>query len=149
MSFPCQRITPLSGDNRPHSIRRKLVFPLPFSPTTARRLPGLTVTLTSENSCRSPRLPLSATVSNIFGEIPPGPNKKNCRSFESFWVVLFVSVFSTPSEASYVPTVPEAVVHPDGRCHCMAIGGLMNGITRHIADCRPSDTGKSKMIGLG
>src|SRR5437879_4462096 len=34
MSFPCQRITPLSGDNRPHSMRRRLVFPLPFSPAT-------------------------------------------------------------------------------------------------------------------
>jgi len=31
----------------------------------------------------------------------------------------------------------------------MAIGGLMKGNTRHIRDCRPSDTGKSKMIGRG
>jgi hypothetical protein len=29
------------------------------------------------------------------------------------------------------------------------IGGLMKGNTRHITDCHPSDTGKSKFFGLG
>jgi len=81
-------------------MRRKLVFPLPFSPTTARRVPGLTVTLTSENSCRSPRLPLSATVWNIFRGIPLGLKKKNCRRVESLRVVRFASAFSTLSDAS-------------------------------------------------
>lgn len=100
MSFPCQRIAPLSGDNRPQSMRRKLVFPLPFSPTTANRVPGLTVTLTSENSCRSPRLPLSATVWNIFRKIPLGLKKKNCRSVEALRIVLFANVFSTRPDTS-------------------------------------------------
>src|SRR5262245_66203648 len=90
MSFPCQRIVPPSGDNKPHSMRRKLVFPLPFSPITASRVPGLTVTLISENSSRSPRLPLSATVWNIFGEGPSGSKKRNCRSVECYRVVLLV-----------------------------------------------------------
>src|SRR3970040_1096048 len=112
MSFPCQRIVPQSGARRPHSMRRKLVFPLPFAPTTANRVPGLTVTLKAENSCRSPRLPLRATVWDIFGGNTPGPKeKKNCRSVESYWVALSVSVFSTGYDAAYDTTVAEAVVH--------------------------------------
>ncbi|TKB65126.1 MAG: helix-turn-helix domain-containing protein [Nitrospira sp.] len=65
-----------------------------------RRVPGLTVTLTSENSCRSPRLPLSATVWNIFGDIPLEAKKKNCPSVESYRVVFSMTVASTPADAS-------------------------------------------------
>ena len=131
-------------------MRRKLVFPLPFAPTTANSVPGLTVTLTSENSCRSPRLPLSATVWNIFGGITPRPKKKNCRNVESYWVAQSVSVYSTGSDASYDTTAAEAIVHSQGRCHyMMTISGLLEGNTRHFFDCRPSDIGKSKLVGRG
>src|SRR5688572_6623602 len=125
MSFPCQRIVPLSGDNNPHSMRRKLVFPLPFSPTTASSVPGLTVTLISENSSRSPRLPLSATVWNIFREIPRELKNKDCRSVELLKVLLFANAFSIPSGVSYKTPVSESVFPPQSRRHHAAICGLM------------------------
>ena len=110
--FPLPKIVPLSGDNNPHSMRRKLVFPLPFSPTTASSVPGVTVTLTSENSSRSPRLPLSATVWNIFREIPRELKNKNCRSVELLKVLLFANAFSIPSDVSYNTPVSESVFPP-------------------------------------
>src|SRR6185437_4220960 len=67
---PSHRTEPCSGDNKLEKIRSKLVFPLPFSPTTANSDPRSTFTLRSVNNRRSPRLQRNETACNIRHSTP-------------------------------------------------------------------------------
>ena len=63
----CHRMVPLAGGSRPHSIRSRLVFPLPLGPVRRKQSPGRTAKLTSRKIVRFPRTHSRCDASSMSG----------------------------------------------------------------------------------
>src|SRR5215216_1618858 len=70
MFAPCHLICPSAGARSPHSIRSKLVLPLPFGPVSWTKVPGDTAKSSPLKSLRSPRTHPSLLSSSIVDRPP-------------------------------------------------------------------------------
>src|SRR5258705_12814259 len=67
MAVPRHWMVPFAGDSSPHSIRSRLVFPLPLGPVRRKQSPGRTAKLTSRKIVRFPRTHSRCDVSSMSG----------------------------------------------------------------------------------
>src|SRR5918993_4217506 len=65
MLRPCHRTSPAAGSNKPHTMRSRLVLPMPLGPATRSREPAVTENSSPAKSARSPRSQLRLTASSM------------------------------------------------------------------------------------
>ena len=67
--WPCQRISPDSGADRPASMRRSVVFPVPLAPVTTSASPASTRNESPVKSFEKPRRAASFCASSMKGPV--------------------------------------------------------------------------------
>src|SRR6266550_1262877 len=63
--IPASRALPDEGLSRPASKRRRVVFPAPFGPKTARQSPGASENVIPATACLDPKARVRSAVSTI------------------------------------------------------------------------------------